>query len=583
MQFSREDRFQIGSDRLLEVWRWLGLEGTVLLAALLGDLLIVLPAAFDSTGPKGRDLLLLPGIFAICGCALWARKRPTEAALVASGVLVASTLLIRAGDASAYSALLSNLSLSEVVAGVELALFCVSRSTVPMAFLGTASLVITTLFAVTSRPHGGYVDRDSTLLLGLILLVAVVVLGLRLRKTGLGSEPSGMTGLLREHWPLTGALCLPLFLDLTRLLDLGVRGLPLALCAVAAAAIALLATRYPMVATLGLAGVVLAAGPATLFASRYLVYTDEPLLLTEILAGLLAIVLLVRKVPVSRAWPMVAVLALSVAFSSLVVDLSGAFRRTEELGTLFFSGALLLGIAIAIGLYLRARDSERARVVEAAVTEAQTSERMALARELHDVVAHHVTGIVVQAQAARMMGAQNPRLALETLGRIEEAGADALTAMRRLVRSMRSHAEDTEQATTDLAADLRRLVEAGHHGVRTEVDLRLPGAVPHEVGRSALRLVQESLTNVGKHAIGATCVRVMAEIVGVELHLEVQNDGTAGTPPPGEGLGSWRSGGYGLVGMRERVELLHGRFSAGPIPGGWLVEAWLPLEASATE
>lgn len=214
---------------------------------------------------------------------------------------------------------------------------------------------------------------------------------------------------------------------------------------------------------------------------------------------------------------------------------------------------------------------------------AAAEERAGIARELHDVVAHHVTGIVVQAQAARMMGAQNPRLALETLGRIEEAGADALTAMRRLVRSMRSHAEDTEQATTDLAADLRRLVEAGHHGVRTEVDLRLPGAVPHEVGRSALRLVQESLTNVGKHAIGATCVRVMAEIVGVELHLEVQNDGTAGTPPPGEGLGSWRSGGYGLVGMRERVELLHGRFSAGPIPGGWLVEAWLPLEASATE
>ncbi|WP_245616899.1 sensor histidine kinase [Amycolatopsis taiwanensis] len=575
---------RIDSERLLAAWRWLGLEGTVLLAALLGDLLIVLPAAFDNVGPKGRDLLLLPGIFAICGCALWARKRPAEAAFAASGVLVASTMLISVTDASAYSALLSNLSLSETVAGLELAFFCVSRSSVPVAFFAVSSLVVTSLFAVVRRPHGGYLGRDlvPTLLLGLVLLVAVIVTGMRFRKHGEPRKPTGLAGLLRDQWPLTGALCLPLFLDLYRLLTIGVRAFPLALCAVAAAATAVLTTRHPLRAGLGLAGVILASGPAAVFAGRHLSFASQPLLLIEIVAGLVAVVHLVRHVAVVRSWPVIAVLSAAVGVTSAIDELADG-GSLGSLRTLFAAGLLLLGMAVAIGLYLRARDSERARVVEAAVTEAQTSERMALARELHDVVAHHVTGIVVQAQAAKLTGAQNPALALEALDRIEEAGTGALTAMRRLVRSMRSHAEDTQQATTDLAADLRRLVEDGHHGVRTEVALRLPGGVPQEVGRSALRLVQESLTNVGKHATGVTCVWVLAEVVGGELHLKVQNDGKPGGPPPGEGQGSWRSGGYGLVGMRERVELLHGRLVAGPVPGGWLVEAWLPLEASTVE
>jgi signal transduction histidine kinase len=236
----------------------------------------------------------------------------------------------------------------------------------------------------------------------------------------------------------------------------------------------------------------------------------------------------------------------------------------------------LLGISVAIGLFFRARDSERIRVVEAAVTEAQTSERMALARELHDVVAHHVTGIVVQAQAAKMMGDKNPTLAMEALGRIEEAGTEALVAMRRLVRSMRSSTDGTEQATTDLAADLRRLAETAHLGVPTELDLRIPPDVPQEVARSALRLVQESLTNVGKHAAAASRVCVLAEVAGGELHIRVSDDGRMRDPRPVGG-----SGGYGLVGMRERVELLRGRLHAGPVDGGWVVEAWLPLEGDA--
>src|SRR5690606_18376688 len=223
--------------------------------------------------------------------------------------------------------------------------------------------------------------------------------------------------------------------------------------------------------------------------------------------------------------------------------------------------------------------------VAAAVSDAQTAERMALARELHDVVAHHVTGIVVQAQAARMLAEQNPAVVVEALGQIEKAGTDAMKAMRRLVQSMRGDApagasEFSEQATSDLAADLRRLVDAGNHGVPTGLELDIPPDLPQEVSRSTLRAVQESLTNVGKHAENATKASVTVRAVDGELHIRVADDGTGGTRQragrPTE------DSGYGLVGMRERIDLLRGRLSAGPsAEGGWLVEAWIPLASEA--
>jgi signal transduction histidine kinase len=130
----------------------------------------------------------------------------------------------------------------------------------------------------------------------------------------------------------------------------------------------------------------------------------------------------------------------------------------------------------------------------------------------------------------------------------------------------------TEQATTNLAADLGAVVE-NFSGPEVKLDLDAPDVVPLEVGRSVLRLVQESLTNVGKHALGARSVLVVVATAGPELHVRVTDDGTGRRADPVGG-----SGGYGLVGMRERVELLGGRFAAGPAePVGWQVDAWLPL------
>jgi signal transduction histidine kinase len=247
---------------------------------------------------------------------------------------------------------------------------------------------------------------------------------------------------------------------------------------------------------------------------------------------------------------------------------------------IMFITTFLMLVGVATGWYFRARDRERNQTVRAAVTSAQQGERMALARELHDVVAHHVTGIVVQAQAALMVAGKNPDVALPTLERIERSGTEALTAMRTLVGSLRDGSaawtagtsDATGQATTDLAADLHGVVE-NFTGPRVELDLRLPPELPHEMGRSVLRLVQESLTNVGKHAPDASAVAVRVATVDDTLHIRITDDGRKRPANPAGG-----SGGYGLVGMRERVELLGGRFEAGPSGYvGWSVEAWLPM------
>ncbi|ROS41157.1 signal transduction histidine kinase [Amycolatopsis thermoflava] len=567
------------SDRVTSAWRWLGLEGVLLLAAFLCDLAVVLPASVDSLGPRGRDLLLLPGMIALGACALWARTRPAVAVFAGAATLFASTFLIRATDAAAYTTLLSNVSLSETVAGLELVFFCVRRVRWAESIVGTGTLVLATLFATAYRNGSGSRGLSETMLLGLVLLVAVVLAGLQFRRGQAPRKESAVRDLVREQWPLIGALSLPVFLELYQLLDSNIRALPALTCSLAAAATAVYATRRPLRAGLLLAGIIFATSAALWIAPRQYLLGYGALPFTEIVAGIIVVVLLVRSVEPKRAWGAIALMSAAVAFTTLTTVVSGRGRANmSDLRDLVIAAVLVLGIAVAAGLYFRARDSERRKVVEAAVADAQNSERMALARELHDLVAHHVTGIIVQAQAAKVIADQNPKVALEVIERIEAAGTEAMTAMRRLVGSMRAGGEAvTDQATMDLDADLRRLVESGHHGVPTEADVRVPADLPQEVARSALRLVQESLTNIGKHAAGATRACVLAEVRDGELHIRVADDGHQVVTRPAGG-----SGGYGLVGMRERVELLHGRLAAGPAPdGGWVVEAWLPVEEKA--
>nr|WP_152521474.1 histidine kinase [Amycolatopsis decaplanina] len=562
----------------------------VLLAALAFDLVFVTDAALDDTGPRGIDLLLFPGIFAMVFCALWAQKRAAVAAVAASVVLVAYTLVVRYFHIPTYSSVLAHLSITEVVAGVEILFYAARRTRPGVAFAVITGLVLATLTAVSGRYAYGS-DSNGTMaqamLFGGILLGGTLVFAIPGRDRAANPKSyeklQRLNKLVMGQWPLIGMLAVALVVEFGFTYSSGAHGLPILVCSILAAVIAVAAPRRPADAMVALTAVMLLSALVTPFLRlRYDYPTPGGVPGTQIVAGMGLVVTLVRAIGLSKAVTRIAGLSAVVAMAAILNTQRPNPRLMtdpDDIAGFAIAGLLLLGISVAVGLALRSRDSERTQVIQSAISDAQTSERMALARELHDVVAHHVTGIVVQAQAAKMMGEKNPQVAVEAMGRIEDAGVEALAAMRRLVRSMRGDApagssEFSEQATTDLAADLRSLIERSNHGVKTSMKLELPPNVPHEVGRSALRLVQESLTNIGKHASGAKEVLVIAEVTDNELHLQVTDDGRE---PQGRPAGG--SGGYGLIGMRERVALLHGRLSAGRAPGGgWRVEAWLPLE-----
>ncbi|GHH35797.1 hypothetical protein GCM10017774_21590 [Lentzea cavernae] len=228
------------------------------------------------------------------------------------------------------------------------------------------------------------------------------------------------------------------------------------------------------------------------------------------------------------------------------------------------AAAVLLVLSVGSGMYFRARDNERASQLAASVAAAQNAERMALARELHDVVAHYVTAIVVHAQAGQL------NREFDVLPAIASSGTEALTAMRRLVGTMRDGTSEGPAASSSLMDDVRAL--AAESGLPVRLSFDLQDAVPQELARSVLRLVQESLTNTQKHASSVSSVDVTLSSSDGVLHLAVLDDGVASGVPVGG------SGGYGLVGMRERVELLGGTFSAGRRePTGWTVRADLPI------
>ncbi|MFL6122714.1 sensor histidine kinase [Actinophytocola sp.] len=248
-----------------------------------------------------------------------------------------------------------------------------------------------------------------------------------------------------------------------------------------------------------------------------------------------------------------------VATGGLAV-VAGSWFVTPGVATL---NALAWCGAVITGLGLRLLDDRH----RAAAEEARRDERLELARELHDVVAHHVTGIVLQAQAARVVRRRHPEALDEHLAGIETAGAEALTGMRQVVGLLR----DTGDAVS-AAAIPESLGELVGRFDGPAVRLRLPDggtAWPREVTSTVYRIVQEALTNVARHAPRARSVAVSVAQDREGITVEVVDDGPAARP---------HRGGYGLVGMRERVEALGGTLFAGPCDGpGWTVRARLPV------
>ncbi|MET7453170.1 histidine kinase [Streptomyces sp. NPDC005574] len=235
-----------------------------------------------------------------------------------------------------------------------------------------------------------------------------------------------------------------------------------------------------------------------------------------------------------------------------------------------------VGGAVGLGCYLRLLDARRAR----AVASVRHSERLELARDLHDFVAHHVTGIVVHANAALVIQETSPEQIKPLLEGISRAGGETLDSMRRLVRVLR---EDDHHTTRpgELVAELNRLVSAfAENGTAAALviapEVREIRMAP-EVETSVHRVVQESLTNVRRHAHGAdVVVRLELDAQG-RLRVEARNAApqTRATGPIGG------RGGFGLVGLRERVEAVEGSLTSGrTADGGWCVSAAFPVLAA---
>jgi signal transduction histidine kinase len=235
-------------------------------------------------------------------------------------------------------------------------------------------------------------------------------------------------------------------------------------------------------------------------------------------------------------------------------------------------------------LEARARRLERAR--EADSRAARAEERSRIARELHDVVAHHVSVMTVQAGAARRILHRDPEAVQDALATIEQMGRTALGEMRRLVGVLRTEAEPVrselspQPGVNDVSGLVEQLRETG-----LQVQLWIEGesrSLSPGVDLAAFRLVQEALTNTLKHAGPQARAWVRIQYADRQLEIEVEDDGrglVAGLGRPGGSAGNPDGNGHGLVGMRERVALYGGDLRIGPRSGGGFeVRARFPLE-----
>ncbi|GAA3139958.1 histidine kinase [Planomonospora alba] len=263
------------------------------------------------------------------------------------------------------------------------------------------------------------------------------------------------------------------------------------------------------------------------------------------------------------------VVLLSLAYVPLAFALS-RIGATEPLeGYVVFY--LLLALAWGIGAWLRstrAAEAERRRHVAEAT---RAAERTRIARELHDVVTHHVTAMVVQAEAARYLTAAPDRLDA-ALSAVTDTGRRAITDLRHMLDLLKADHDADADAGVPAVGGLRTLVEQTRRAGQP-VELVEEGDPAESAGSAefvAYRVVQEALTNALKHAHGSpTAVRV--RYGEKEISVAVSTDG------PGSGAASPGGSGRGLAGLRERVEALGGRFGADrQADGGFLVQARIP-------
>jgi signal transduction histidine kinase len=342
-------------------------------------------------------------------------------------------------------------------------------------------------------------------------------------------------------------------------------------------AVLALATTLPL-AVLGPAGAASAIAVANLVAFTAF---DEPTVAgaAALLAGLYR---LGRQGPPAPAPLLVTVLGAPF----LVAGITAGVMAELEVATLLAAVAPTagwIGIAHRAGREAQAQRAERQEIAGDLLEHTARGERARIARELHDVVAHHISMVAVQAETARLTTPGMPPAGAQRLSAIGDTARSALTEMRRLLGVLREDApvETVERHPQPGLQELTELLDAARDasGSGTRLIVRGPVApLDPGVELAAYRIVQEALTNARRHAPGAA--------TDVELHFEPQalrvriRDNGPG-PASGPGLSA---GGHGLTGMRERAAAVGGRLVTGPSTvGGFLVEARLPVPDEAIE
>ena len=288
---------------------------------------------------------------------------------------------------------------------------------------------------------------------------------------------------------------------------------------------------------------------------------DDPQLVTT--AYFLILVYAVFRWGTGRAWAGgVAILAVSSGVSFVL----GSTTAGDVVG-----GLGVLVATVSLGVAYRWRAGARARELD----RVKVDERVQLARDLHDTVAHHVSAIAIQAQAGGAVAATDPDAAVAVLRTIEREASRTLAEMRSIVQVLRSDDATAERAPGPGIADLR-ILERADPGAPV-VDVRLTGdvdAVPPTIAAAVYRVAQEGVTNATRHARNATRIDVRVRVDDSGIRLDVHDDGEAATSD---------SPGFGITGMQERATLLGGSCSAGPAAdGGWTVTALIPRTGWST-
>lgn len=269
-----------------------------------------------------------------------------------------------------------------------------------------------------------------------------------------------------------------------------------------------------------------------------------------------------------------AILPHAVTVGAATADLvvTAALSAAALLVGVLLAGRIRVGEELSRSLELTALEQSRRALIE---------ERTRIARELHDVVAHGMSVIQVQASTARYRVPGLPDEAAAEFDDIAAAARSSLAEMRRLLGVLRTEDQEQELAPQQGLADIPALVEGIRRaGANVRLEISATSPAPPSVEITAFRIVQEALSNAVRHAPGSP-IAVEVDDVGGAVRIRVHDDGS---PDPSFALGNGSGGGHGLRGMRERVSLVGGSLTAGPDPaGGWTVTARLPWAATGEE